>query len=69
MVMMVYGLLVGCVFFVVSIFSVSVQVGVVFGVIWVIYLVGQKQVQFVVINNDDNSIWFIQLWVENVDGQ
>jgi fimbrial chaperone protein len=34
-----------------------------------IYPAGQKQVQLAVTNNDDNSTWLIQSWVENADGQ
>jgi fimbrial chaperone protein len=30
---------------------------------------GTKQVQLAVTNNDDNSTWLIQSWVENADGQ
>ena len=35
----------------------------------VIYPAGQKQVQLAVTNNDENSTWLIQSWVENADGQ
>jgi hypothetical protein len=35
----------------------------------VIYPAGQKQVQLAVTNNDDNSTYLIQSWVENADGQ
>ncbi|ELM8978239.1 type 1 fimbria chaperone FimC, partial [Escherichia coli] len=34
----------------------------------VIYPAGQKQVQLAVTNNDENSTYLIQSWVENADG-
>ncbi len=52
-----------------SIFSASAQAGVALGATRVIYPAGQKQVQLAVTNNDDNSTWLIQSWVENADGQ
>ncbi len=66
---MAYGLLAGCVLFAASIFSASAQAGVALGATRVIYPAGQKQVQLAVTNNDDNSTWLIQSWVENADGQ
>ncbi len=55
--------------FAASIFSASAQAGVALGATRVIYPAGQKQVQLAVTNNDDNSTWLIQSWVENADGQ
>ena len=66
---MAHGLLAGCVLFAASIFSASAQAGVALGATRVIYPAGQKQVQLAVTNNDDNSTWLIQSWVENADGQ
>ncbi len=66
---MAHGLLAGCVLFAASIFSASAQAGVALGATRVIYPAGQKQVQLSVTNNDDNSTWLIQSWVENADGQ
>lgn len=66
---MAHGLLAGCVLFAASIFSASAQAGVALGATRVIYPAGQKQVQLAVNNNDDNSTWLIQSWVENADGQ
>lgn len=61
---MAHGLLAGCVLFAASIFSASAQAGVALGATRVIYPAGQKQVQLAVTNNDDNSTWLIQSWVE-----
>lgn len=66
---MAHGLLAGCVLFAASIFSASAQASVALGATRVIYPAGQKQVQLAVTNNDDNSTWLIQSWVENADGQ
>ena len=66
---MAHGLLAGCVLFAASIFSASAQAGVALGATRVIYPAGQKQVQLAVTNNDENSTWLIQSWVENADGQ
>ncbi|HAT8015157.1 fimbria/pilus periplasmic chaperone [Citrobacter rodentium NBRC 105723 = DSM 16636] len=44
------------------------KAGVALGATRVIYPAGQKQVQLAVTNNDDNSTYLIQSWVENADG-
>jgi fimbrial chaperone protein len=62
------GLLAGCVLFAAGALSASAQAGVALGATRVIYPAGQKQVQLAVTNNDDNSTWLIQSWVENADG-
>jgi fimbrial chaperone protein len=63
------GILAGCLLFVAGALSASAQAGVALGATRVIYPAGQKQVQLAVTNNDDNSTWLIQSWVENADGQ
>ncbi|MEF3089309.1 fimbria/pilus periplasmic chaperone [Raoultella scottii] len=50
-------------------FSTYADAGVALGATRVIYPAGQKQVQLAVTNNDDNSTYLIQSWVENADGQ
>ncbi|WP_148250376.1 fimbria/pilus periplasmic chaperone [Raoultella terrigena] len=50
-------------------FSTVADAGVALGATRVIYPAGQKQVQLAVTNNDDNSTYLIQSWVENADGQ
>ena len=62
------GILAGCLLFVAGALSASAQAGVALGATRVIYPAGQKQVQLAVTNNDDNSTWLIQSWVENADG-
>lgn len=44
------------------------EAGVALGATRVIYPAGQKQVQLAVTNNDDNSTYLIQSWVENAGG-
>ncbi|WP_411511976.1 fimbria/pilus periplasmic chaperone [Escherichia coli] len=44
------------------------EAGVALGATRVIYPAGQKQVQLAVTNNDENSTYLIQSWVENADG-
>lgn len=63
------GILTGCVLFAAGALSASAHAGVALGATRVIYPAGQKQVQLAVTNNDDNSTWLIQSWVENADGQ
>jgi fimbrial chaperone protein len=62
------GILAGCVLFAAGALSASAHAGVALGATRVIYPAGQKQVQLAVTNNDDNSTWLIQSWVENADG-
>jgi fimbrial chaperone protein len=50
-------------------FAARAEAGVALGATRVIYPAGQKQVQLAVTNNDDNSTYLIQSWVENADGQ
>ncbi|MEH0876597.1 fimbria/pilus periplasmic chaperone [Pectobacterium cacticida] len=49
-------------------FTARADAGVALGATRVIYPAGQKQVQLAVTNNDDNSTFLIQSWVENADG-
>lgn len=49
-------------------FAMQAQAGVALGATRVIYPAGEKQVQLAVTNNDDNSTYLIQSWVENADG-
>lgn len=63
------GILTGCALFAAGALSASAHAGVALGATRVIYPAGQKQVQLAVTNNDDNSTWLIQSWVENADGQ
>ncbi|EPQ0972086.1 fimbria/pilus periplasmic chaperone [Citrobacter farmeri] len=44
------------------------EAGVALGATRVIYPAGQKQVQLAVTNNDDNSTYLLQSWVENAEG-
>ncbi|MDV1071425.1 MULTISPECIES: fimbria/pilus periplasmic chaperone [Klebsiella] len=50
-------------------YTVRAEAGVALGATRVIYPAGQKQVQLAVTNNDDNSTYLIQSWVENNEGQ
>ncbi len=51
--------------------SISTQVyaGVALGATCVIYPSDQKQVQLAVTNNDENSVFLIQSWIENAEGK
>ncbi|MFB9998190.1 fimbria/pilus periplasmic chaperone [Providencia rustigianii] len=49
--------------------STQVYAGVALGATRVIYPADQKQVQLAVTNNDDKSVFLIQSWVENANGQ
>ncbi|EPL6454278.1 MULTISPECIES: fimbria/pilus periplasmic chaperone [Providencia] len=49
--------------------SIQAYAGVALGATRVIYPAGQKQVQLAVTNNDDNSAFLIQSWIENDNGQ
>lgn len=44
------------------------EAGVALGATRVIYPAGQKQVQLAVTNNDNNSTYLLQSWVENAEG-
>ena len=65
---MTRGLLAGLLMIVASGYSAWAQAGVALGATRVISPAGQKQVQLGVTNNDDNSTYLIQSWVENADG-
>ena len=65
---MTRGLLAGFLMLAASGFSTSAEAGVALGATRVIYPAGQKQVQLAVTNNDNNSTYLIQSWVENADG-
>lgn len=64
----VRGLLAGLFILALSGYSTLAQAGVALGATRVIYPAGQKQVQLAVSNNDDDSTFLIQSWVENADG-
>ena len=49
-------------------FSVRSEAGVALGTTRVIYPAGQKQVALAVTNNEQDSTYLIQSWVENADG-
>ncbi|MGO2304677.1 MAG: fimbria/pilus periplasmic chaperone [Providencia sp.] len=51
--------------------SISTQVyaGIALGATRVIYPADQKQVQLAVTNNDEKSVFLIQSWVENINGE
>lgn len=49
-------------------FTSCAEAGVALGATRVIYPAGQKQVQLAVTNNDEQSTYLIQSWVENADG-
>jgi len=49
-------------------FASRAEAGVALGATRVIYPAGQKQVQLAVTNNNDNSTYLIQSWVENAEG-
>ncbi|OAT36727.1 fimbria/pilus periplasmic chaperone [Proteus myxofaciens] len=51
--------------------SISIQAyaGIALGATRVIYPADQKQVKLSVINNEDNGIFLIQSWIENIDHQ
>ena len=61
-------LLAGLVMIVTMGFIPDTQAGVALGATRVIYPAGQKQVQLPVSNNDENSTFLIQSWVENAKG-
>ncbi|EPQ9512870.1 TPA: fimbria/pilus periplasmic chaperone [Salmonella enterica subsp. enterica serovar Heidelberg] len=65
--MMIHGILAGAILLSVSLNYASA--GVALGATRVIYPAGQKQVQLAVTNNDDNSTYLIQSWIENAQGQ
>ncbi|EFQ8668608.1 fimbria/pilus periplasmic chaperone, partial [Salmonella enterica] len=64
---MIHGILAGAILLSVSLNYASA--GVALGATRVIYPAGQKQVQLAVTNNDDNSTYLIQSWIENAQGQ
>lgn len=62
-------LLTGFLAFTTLVFTGQAAAGVALGATRVIYPAGQKQIQLAVSNNDENSTYLIQSWVENNGGQ
>ena len=63
-----FCLLAGILMFMAMVVAGRAEAGVALGATRVIYPAGQKQVQLAVTNNDENSTYLIQSWVENADG-
>ncbi|WP_250553478.1 type 1 fimbria chaperone FimC, partial [Escherichia coli] len=63
-----FCLLAGILMFMAMMVAGRAEAGVALGATRVIYPAGQKQVQLAVTNNDENSTYLIQSWVENADG-
>lgn len=63
-----FCLLAGILMFMAMMVAGRAEAGVTLGATRVIYPAGQKQVQLAVTNNDENSTYLIQSWVENADG-
>ncbi|EHK3092200.1 TPA: type 1 fimbria chaperone FimC, partial [Escherichia coli] len=63
-----FCLLAGILMFMAMMVAGRAEEGVALGATRVIYPAGQKQVQLAVTNNDENSTYLIQSWVENADG-
>ncbi len=60
-----FCLLAGILMFMAMMVAGRAEAGVAFSATRVIYPAGQKQVQLAVTNNDENSTYLIQSWVEN----
>lgn len=63
-----FCLLAGILMFMAMMVAGRAEAGVALGATRIIYPAGQKQVQLAVTNNDENSTYLIQSWVENADG-
>ncbi|EEZ4406541.1 TPA: type 1 fimbria chaperone FimC [Escherichia coli] len=63
-----FCLLAGILMFMAMMVAGRAEAGVALGATRVIYPAGQKQVKLAVTNNDENSTYLIQSWVENADG-